>query len=347
MFTVAPASLSAANSAGSRVPRQTLMPRSVSFRSARIRGNATSRAATGSSPACRFTSVTLAGVCWSSNSVSCSARARNRVSARLLRRMPQYRQSSRQKLEISTTARTKTRSPNLARAALAARSWSFAWSRPRERSIAGVGTPGSFIRLKLIPDSRQRNINSSSLEGVLLGFPRQTLQLGRLAARTKAKRVIEATQADAPHYRSRSRFRRKQVQHEIVNGLGILQRLVELSRLRLDGEGCVRITKPRGIGSQCIGGVGQRVEAGINLARKLGQHFDVLGFLLGFAVMNEKCFDRFLRRLLAVINCHVVEGRFTGRGTAGGFQVAPRFDHPCFRFGSGRVSHRASAHDSR
>src|SRR6266699_5675090 len=79
----------------------------------------------------------------------------------------------------------------------------------------------------------------------------------------------QAHRRDALRYLLWSRFRREQVQHEIVNGLRTLQCLVVFGRLRLDGEGCVRITKPRGVGSQCIGGVGQRVEAGINLARKV------------------------------------------------------------------------------
>jgi hypothetical protein len=38
-----------------------------------------------------------------------------------------------------------------------------------------------------------------------------------------------------------------------------------------------------------------------------------MGFLVGFAVVNEKRFDGFLRRLLAVVNCNVVKGRLASR----------------------------------
>ena len=44
-----------------RVPRHTLTPSDVSWRKVRRSGSATSRTATGSSPAWMFTSVTLAG----------------------------------------------------------------------------------------------------------------------------------------------------------------------------------------------------------------------------------------------------------------------------------------------
>src|SRR5262245_37154805 len=64
-------------------------------------------------------------------------------------------------------------------------------------------------------------------------------------------------------------IRREQVQHEIVNGLGKLQRLIVFGWLRFDGEGGVRITKPRGVGSQRVGCVGQLAEVGIHLARKV------------------------------------------------------------------------------
>src|SRR5436190_23141589 len=61
----------------------------------------------------------------------------------------------------------------------------------------------------------------------------------------------------------------------------------------------------------------------VNLRALFHEHFDVVGFLVRLAVMNEERFDRFLRRLLAVINGHVVEGRFARRGAASGFQVTP------------------------
>lgn len=162
-----------------------------------------------------------------------------------------------------------------------------------------------------------------------------------------SSRTLSELIADFPTTGSRSRCGRKQGQYKIINGLGVLQRLVEFDREWFNGKRSVGITKPGGVGSQSIGGIRQFAEFGINSTREINQHFDVVGLLVGFAVINEERLDCLLRRLLAVLNGDVVKRRFARRSVAGGFQVAPRFDHPCLRFGSGRVSHRASARDSR
>ena len=105
----------------------------------------------------------------------------------------------------------------------------------------------------------------------------------------------------------RARFGWEQRQHKIINCLGVLQRLVGFDRERFNGERGVGITKPGGVGSQGIGGICQLAESGINFTRKINQHLDVVGFLVGFAVMNEERLDCLLRRLLAVINGDVIK----------------------------------------
>ena len=104
------------------------------------------------------------------------------------------------------------------------------------------------------------------------------------------------------------RIRREQVEDEIVNRLGVVQGVIVFAWRWLNRERGVGIAKSGGVRRECIGGVGKCAEVGIQFTCEVNQYFDVVGFLVRFAVVNEECFDGFLCRLLAVVNCNVEGG---------------------------------------
>ena len=116
-----------------------------------------------------------------------------------------------------------------------------------------------------------------------------------------------------------------------------------LIRLWLDGEYRVWITKPSGVGSQGIGGIGQLAQFWINISGKIDQHLDVVRFLNVFPVMDEEGLYLLFRRLLAMVCSHIIERLFTRRDAPGGFQIAPRFNNPSFGLGNRGLSHKSSA----
>ena len=91
---------------------------------------------------------------------------------------------------------------------------------------------------------------------------------------------------------------------EIVNRLGVVQGFIEFAWLWLNRERGVGVAKSGGVRRERIGGVGQCAEVGIQFTCEINQHFDVVGFLVRFAVMNEECFDGFLCRLKQSISKH-------------------------------------------
>jgi hypothetical protein len=108
-----------------------------------------------------------------------------------------------------------------------------------------------------------------------------------------------------------SRFCGKQVQHEIVNGCGVLQGFVEfLWRRHWFIRTTAGVTKCRDVRRQDRRRFRKLREIAVQLRRLSDQIFDVVGLGKGIVVRLQPSFERLLRCLLAMIDCLSSSGSF-------------------------------------
>lgn len=157
-------------------------------------------------------------------------------------------------------------------------------------------------------------------------------------ARPSEQRAIESASLC-----SRPRFRWKQIQHEIVNSLGVEESLVKFLTSRLKKTLFIRITVGYRIGRQSVGGILVLLERLINATGPLDDFAEIADPFEWASVKYQKPLQAFFSGLLAVVNGGIQMPVRQAANLLGGMQIVVRLDQPGAAQFRCRPSHRVFA----
>ncbi len=120
----------------------------------------------------------------------------------------------------------------------------------------------------------------------------------------------------------------KQVQHEIVNVLCVLQRCIKFLARRFKKTEFVRIAIGDRIRCQGLGGVFVFLKRRIYFSGLLNDFAKVVDFFKGDFVKDKKTLQGFFRRLLAVIDTRIQMTIGQSADLVGRMQVTVGFEQP-------------------
>ena len=124
------------------------------------------------------------------------------------------------------------------------------------------------------------------------------------------------------------RLRREQLQHEILNGLGVLERLVEFFARGREFVRAAGVAKRGDLWRQDRRRFCELLEVGIQFRGLFHQVFDVVRFGERIVLRLQPCLDRFLRGLLAMVNGRVQQWILRRRQNSRRLQVVARARQP-------------------